>query len=184
MGNIYDTEKIQYGVFCGEKKEGETQVLRNKNNIKALNEISSFGAKTSWEALENNLRKGKGKNKFIGYRPRTGKDTLKNEYEWLTFDDVYKSCSDFAKGLLHLKLCPDYHSENDGDFKFLGIYSRNKLEWYLSLLGAHAIGVTIVTIYDTLGEKAIEFILSQTQLNTIVIESKVLKKMLTLIKDG
>ena len=184
MGNIYDTEKIQYGVFCGEKKEGETQILRNKNNIKSLNEVSSFGPRTSWEALENNLRKGKGKKKFIGYRPRTGKDTLKNEYEWLTFDDVFKLCSEFARGLSYLNLCPDFHSENDGDFKFLGIYSRNKVEWYLSLLGAHAIGVTIVTIYDTLGEIAIEYILSQTQLNTIVIESKVLKKMLTLIKDG
>ena len=184
MGNIYDTEKIQYGVFCGEKKEGETQILRNKNNIKSLNEVSSFGPKTSWEALENNLRKGKGKEKFIGYRPRTGKETFKNEYEWLTFDDVFKKCSEFAKGLSYLNLCPDYHSEHDGDFKFLGIYSRNKVEWYLSLLGAHAIGVTIVTIYDTLGEKAIEYILSQTQLNTIVIESKVLKKILTLIKDG
>ena len=41
MGNLYDTKKIQYGVFCGEKKEGETQILRNENNIKSLNEVSS-----------------------------------------------------------------------------------------------------------------------------------------------
>ena len=184
MGNLYDTSKIEYGIFCGEKKEGETQILRNKNNLKELKEISSFGPQTSWEALENNLRKKKGKKKFIGYRPLTDKGTLKNEYEWLTFDDVHKKCSKFARGLLHLNLCPEYKSENDGTFKFLGIYSRNKVEWFLSLLGAHAIGVTIVTIYDTLGEKAIEFILSQTQLRTIVIESKVLKKILTLIKDN
>ena len=56
MGNLYDTSKIEYGIFCGEKKEGETQILRNKNNLKELKEISSFGPQTSWEALENNLR--------------------------------------------------------------------------------------------------------------------------------
>ena len=36
--------------------------------------------------------------------------------------------------------------------------------------------ITIVTIYETLGDLVVQFILEQTQLITIVIEIKALKK--------
>ena len=36
--------------------------------------------------------------------------------------------------------------------------------------------IIIVTLYDTLGDKSIEFILNQTELTTIIAETKNLKK--------
>ena len=42
--------------------------------------------------------------------------------------------------------------------------------------------ITIVTVYETLGDKAIEFILEQSQITTIVIEIKALKKIYNLAK--
>ena len=42
--------------------------------------------------------------------------------------------------------------------------------------------ITIVTIYDTLGDRAIEFILEQTQITSIVVEIKALKKIYELAK--
>ena len=42
--------------------------------------------------------------------------------------------------------------------------------------------ITIVTIYDTLGDIALEHIFTQTKLTTIVIEAKVLKKLYNLAK--
>ena len=44
--------------------------------------------------------------------------------------------------------------------------------------------ITIVTIYDTLGDIALEHIFTQTKITTIVIEAKVLKKLFNLAKDG
>ena len=40
--------------------------------------------------------------------------------------------------------------------------------------------ITIVTIYDTLGDRAVEFILEQTEVTTIVVEIKSLKKLYSL----
>ena len=72
--------------------------------------------------------------------------------------------------------------EDEQPFRFLGIYSRNKKEWLLSYLGAMRDSITIVTVYETLGDKAIEFILEQSQITTIVIEIKALKKIYNLAK--
>ena len=79
-----------------------------------------------------------------------------------------------------MNFCPEINIENEGIFRFLGIYSRNKKEWLLSFLGAMKDSITIVTIYETLGDLAIEYILEQTQLTTVVIELKALKTILEL----
>ena len=84
----------------------------------------------------------------------------------------------FSRGLNILNLCPLITFEDEQPFRFLGIYSRNKKEWLLSYLGAMRDSITIVTIYETLGDKAVEFILEQSQVITTVIEIKALKKFL------
>ena len=66
----------------------------------------------------------------------------------------------------------------------MGIYSRNKKEWLLSYLGAIKDSITIVTVYETLGLLAIEYILEQTQLITVVLETKALQTVLKLKKEN
>ena len=61
----------------------------------------------------------------------------------------------FCLGLNLMNFCPEINIENEGIFRFLGIYSRNKKEWLLSFLGAMKDSITIVTIYETLGDLAI-----------------------------
>ena len=65
----------------------------------------------------------------------------------------------------------------------MGIYSKNREEWVISDLASHANSVTVVTIYDTLGDQAIEFILNQTQLTTTVVEEKGIEKLAQLGKE-
>ena len=50
------------------------------------------------------------------------------------------------------------------------IYSLNRVEWVLTDLACHAYSLTVVALYDTLGEDASEFILNQTQ-SPIVVAS-------------
>jgi long-chain acyl-CoA synthetase len=76
-----------------------------------------------------------------------------------------------------------FHSKISGDFKFLGIYSKNRVEWIIAYLGSHANNATVVTIYDTLGEKAMEYIFWQTELETILIEACSLPKIAKLVKE-
>ena len=184
MGIACSDEGIQYSVFCSEKKNGETPIMRHPDMVnKELQKVNKFGVRTTWEAMENNIRNGKKDVNMVGYRKRISKDNFEKKYSWLTYQYIYDSCINFAKGVELLKLCPIFHSKISGDFKFLGIYAKNRIEWIIAYLGSHANDATVVTIYDTLGEKAMEFIFWQTELETILIEACNLPKILKLIKE-
>ena len=184
MGIICSDIGIQYSVFCTEKKEGETPIMRHPDMAnKELQKVNRFGVRTTWEALENNIRIGKGNINMVGYRKRISKDNFEKKYSWITYQYMYETCINFAKGIELLKLCPLFHSKISGDFKFLGIYSKNRVEWIVAYLGSHANNATVVTIYDTLGEKAMEYIFWQTELETILIEACSLAKIIKLVKE-
>ena len=158
--------------------------MRNPEMVnRELPKVNKFGVRTTWEAMENNMKRGKANVRMVGYRKRISKDNFEKKYSWLTYQYVYDTCKNFAKGVALLNLCPDFHSQISGDFKFLGIYSKNRIEWIMAYLGSHANSVTVVTIYDTLGEKSMEYIFKQTDLETILIEACSLKNILKLIKE-
>ena len=184
MGNTL-IKDIQYGEFIGEKKEGETQVVRNPATAKGeLRQTMHLGLKTMWETFEINLKTGRAHKNFVGYRKKLAKDKLDNKYTWITYEEANEKIMNFCRGLNVLNLCPKIDIESNGTFRLLGIYSKNRPEWLLSYFGAVRDSITIVTIYDTLGDIALEYIFNQTKLNTIVIEAKVLEKFFKLVKDG
>ena len=184
MGIACSDTGIQYSVFCSEKKDRETPIMRHPLMVnKELPKVNKFGVRTTWEAMENNIKTGKGKVRMVGYRKRISKDNFEKKYSWITYQEMYDNCIYFAKGVAFLKLCPLFHSKISGDFKFLGIYSKNRIEWIMAYLGSHANSATVVTIYDTLGEKAMEYIFGQTELETILIEACCLSKILKLHKE-
>ena len=121
---------------------------------------------------------------FLGYRKKIKKDELEKKYTWINYETANELLTNFSLGLNVLELCPVINIENEGKYRFLGIYSRIKKEWLLSYLGAIKDSITIVTIYETLGLVAIEYILSQTQLTSVVIEVKALKTLYNLASQN
>ena len=63
-------------------------------------------------------------------------------------------------------LCPKINNE-EGAFRFLGLYSKNREEWVETDFGCMISGITTVCLYETLGKDAIEFILDQTNIRTV-----------------
>ena len=176
-------KNVTYGTYISTPQPGETGILRNPNvSNTELRETHHLGCKTVWESFEINLIKKRHKNNFIGYRRKIKKDELEKKYTWINYEQANDILTNFSLGLNILNLCPIIKFEDEQSFRFLGIYSRNKKEWLLSYLGAMRDSITIVTIYDTLGDKAVEFILEQSQVTTIVIEIKALKKIYELAK--
>ena len=176
---------ITYGEFCGPKKEGETQIVRNPSTAKGeLRQLMHLGINTMWATFEYNLKVGRNKQNFVGYRKRINKEQLEDKYTWVTYEEAEKKILNFCRGLNVLNLCPLTQMDKDESFRLLGIYSKNRPEWLYSYFGAVRDSITIVTVYDTLGDIALEYIFNQTKLTTIVAESKVLKKLLNLAKDG
>ena len=183
MGNTLKQE-IQYGEFCGEKKEGETQIVRHPTTAKEeLRQTMHLGIKTMWDTFEYNLKVGRGKKKFMGYRKKINKDELEQKYTWITYEEANKMILNFSRGLNVLNLCPKVDIENEEPLRLLGIYSKNRPEWLLSYFGAVRDSITIVTVYDTLGDVALEYIFNQTKLSSIVLEAKVLEKFYNLAKN-
>ena len=171
-------KNITYNKFISEPKKGETGILRNPFVAnKELRTVMHLGCETVWESFEINLKQGRQKDDFIGYRKKIKKDELEKKFTWITYEEANEIILNFSRGLNVLNLCPEINFEGEPTFRFLGIYSRNKKEWLFSYLGAVRDSITIVTIYDNLGERAVEFILEQTQLTSIVIEVKSLKKI-------
>ena len=184
MGNTLKQD-IQYGEFCGEKKEGETQVVRHPTTAKGeLRKVMHLGIDNMWDTFEYNLKVGRANKNFLGYRKKINKDELENKYTWITYEEANTKILNFCRGLNVLDLCPLHPVENDDSFRLLGIYSKNRPEWLLSYFGAVRDSITIVTVYDTLGDIALEYIFNQTKVTTLVIEAKVLQKFLGLAKNG
>ena len=177
-------KNVQYATYITESKEGETGILRHPLYAKELSQKMAYGCETVLESFEINLKKNRHKCNFLGFRKKINKDKLENKYTWITYEEANELLTNFSKGLNALNLRPIIEIEKEGPYRLLGIYSRNKKEWLLSYLGAIKDSITIVTIYETLGNLAIEYILSQTQLITVVIEVKALKTIYNLASQN
>ena len=85
----------------------------------------------------------------------------------------------FYIGLYHLNLCPEHLVEGE-TYRFLGVLSKNRLEWGLCDLACIRSGTTIVPFYDSLGAEAVSFIIRQTELSTVCCELKQLDGLIKL----
>lgn len=72
-----------------------------------------------------------GNNPFLGQRQKTGKQ----QYEFNSFNKVREEAEAFARGSVELNLCSKMHAD-DTDWSFLGIQSKNRIEWTTILLGS------------------------------------------------
>ena len=192
MGNeaFNDSNPFQYGVFSSSAlKPGESPILRRPDTISTpLSTVNLIDRYTQLECVEYYM-KTKPNNKFLGTREYFPKEKKYGEYKWKTHSEIYSLSKIFLYGITKLELCPEILVNDEllgGEKKmrFMGIYSRNREEWIIGSFGCQMDSITIVTLYDTLGMKSIEFILNQTEMNTIIVEEKNLGKILELKKDN
>jgi len=65
----------------------------------------------------------------------------------------------FARGAEHLGLNPVIRAE-DQDYKFMGIFGKNREEWIVVDLACMRNSVTIVPFFDSLGSDALAFVIN------------------------
>jgi long-chain acyl-CoA synthetase len=64
--------------------------------------------------------------------------------------------------------------------KFLGFLAKTRLEWIVGNFGCQFDTITIIPLYETLGINSIEYILKQTELTDIFVETNSLELLLKL----
>lgn len=139
------------------KQEGDINgdVYRSAS-LKEDDLICKLGeATTLHENFEAALAAGPEK-PYLGVREGDG-------YVW----ESYKQCgvrrTNFGAGLVQLGMKPQ---------SFLGIYSINCPEWTIADLACSSQSITTVSLYDTLGPAACQYIVQQSGIETVVYQKK------------
>jgi long-chain acyl-CoA synthetase len=104
-------------------------------------------------------------------------------YEWKNYGQIHQDSTSFQNYLIKHDLCPKTQTE-EGTYRFLSIYSKNREEWVVADFACILAGITNVTLYDTLGKDSIEYILDQTYIKTVVVSGDKIKNIAELKKEG
>ena len=105
------------------------------------------------------------------------------DYEWTTMKQTYDASFALANYLYKHDLCPKVETE-EGIFRFVALYSKNREEWAVSDFAAMISGITNITLYDTLGKDSIDYILDQCYVRTVITSADKLKVLTEIKKNG
>ena len=114
----------------------------------------------------------KPKKEIFGYRKKLKRqekdkyDKFDNKYSWLTVEETFEKSQNLGSGLINLNLVENINEWNNMDLKFIGIYSKNCINYFLTDIGCCLYGITIVPVYDTLGEESTQFAFDQTKMKS------------------
>uniref|UniRef100_A0A9J2P5Q8 Long-chain-fatty-acid--CoA ligase n=1 Tax=Ascaris lumbricoides TaxID=6252 RepID=A0A9J2P5Q8_ASCLU len=96
----------------------------------------------------------------LGYRPAP-----KQPYRFLTYTEVFQHARDFGSALItKVGLTP-------GNETRVGIYGKNGPQWFMTAFGCVQQSIVIVPLYDTLGPEAVTYIIQQTEMSTIIVDT-------------
>ncbi|KAG9409076.1 hypothetical protein AC1031_019334 [Aphanomyces cochlioides] len=124
------------------------------------------------EKLEATV-KSNGDGAFLGRRP-IDSDGKAGPYVWETYAQTYTRIKNLSSGLQAEKMLqplPDGH-------RILCIYMRNCPEYLIAMYAAFYAGGLFCALYDTLGASSTAFILTQTQITTVITTSNELKTII------
>lgn len=176
-------------IFMGKKKEKQRGIpvevggqpglaMRNRRSAELI-EVPWEGATTMAALFEQSCKKHS-RDRFLGSRKLISKEMIAGsdgrkfeklhfgEYEWETYGQAFDRACNFAAGLVKLGHNVDSH---------VAIFSETRAEWLIAFQGCFRQNITVVTIYASLGEEALIHSLNETQVSTLICDSKQLKKM-------
>ncbi|PSS16071.1 Long chain acyl-CoA synthetase [Actinidia chinensis var. chinensis] len=152
--------------------------MRNARSSKLV-DVPWEGATTMAALFEQSCKKHS-RERFLGTRKLiirdfvTASDGRKfeklhlGEYQWETYGQVFDRACNFASGLVKLG--------HDVDTR-VAIFSETRAEWLIAFQGCFRQNISVVTIYASLGEDALIHSLNETQVSTLICDSKQLKKL-------
>jgi len=97
----------------------------------------------------------------------------KGKYSSYTYEEVKNRVEYIAAGLMA--------TDNLG--KHVGVWSKNRPEWFMTALAAWRQGLTVVPFYETLGDEAMAHILEQAEIRVLFTEASKLPTILRLLKS-
>ncbi|KAL3502580.1 hypothetical protein ACH5RR_037029 [Cinchona calisaya] len=152
--------------------------MRNARQARLV-EVPWEGATTMAALFEQSCKKHS-QERFLGTRKLIGREFVTpgdgrkfeklhlGDYQWETYGQVFDRACNFASGLVNLGHNVDTRA---------AIFSETRAEWLIAFQGCFRQNITVVTIYASLGDDALIHSLNETQVSTLICDSKQLKKL-------
>jgi len=147
----------------GSQKEGRSPVYRHWRFKDGLLETLDPAIRTAHDAFESTA-KAVPKNKCLGYRPWDPATRTFGQYVWEDYETVAKRRKDFGAGIVHLHENIGITGKGYG----VGLWCTNRPEWQITDLACMSQSLFTVSLYDTLGPDATEYIINHAGLNCVV----------------
>ena len=179
MGNCQDNRRAEliYAVSTNnsDKKSNETHIFRHPESLgKDLYAPCEF--RTLHDVYARRLKLEPAHN-TLGRRERDAQGQLAQTITWYSNTYVLNEAEALGSGILNLGLVAPIKEWRNMPFLFAGVYSKNSLEYILFDIGCAMYGVTLVPIYDTLGEDATIFAFNQTRMTLCALTANHVEKM-------
>lgn len=109
---------------------------------------------------------------YLGARPYLGDKNYGPEFKWITYEEGFQIARNFGSGLWQ-----------DGIQKgnIFGIYSENSYEWVHTIDASSLYGFAIASLYDSLGNDSLIYIMRHSKMESVLVSSKNAKRLVDLI---
>lgn len=130
--------------------------------------IPADGPQTILEGFEAGLKVAGEDGKFIGIPVKNDAGIL-TSYDWKTYGQVQTEAKQCAVALSKLQMSPG---------SFIGFFSSNNYVYDLGIIAGYYLNLPNVSLYDTLGQEAVEFIVNECECSVIFVENIAKLKLL------
>ena len=179
-----DSNPYQYAVRITDPKPGESGIYVRPDSVNGLAKRNYIEKFTQLECLEYHKDNRPTAN-FLGSREYNRSTKKYGKYVWKSYSQIWELAKCFAYGIAKFNLCPEISVDDEIlgkgiKMKFLGFLARTRMEWMIANFGCQFDTITIIPLYETLGINSIEYILKQTELTDIFVETNSLILILKL----
>ncbi|WOL20681.1 long chain acyl-CoA synthetase 2 [Canna indica] len=159
------TVKVEEGKLAEGNRPSFGPVYRNIYAKDGLLE-SPAGIESPWELFSGSAKRYP-QNQMLGRREVI--DGKAGGYVWQTYEEVYEMALKIGSGLRECGV-------NLGDR--CGIYGSNCPEWVIAMEACNSQGICCVSLYDSLGPNAVEFIINHSEVSVAFVQENKIHSIL------
>jgi long-chain acyl-CoA synthetase len=149
-----------------DKHPSRSPIYRNAAGAERMPD-SLNGATTLYELFQQSAEAHADRS-CVGWRPVDASGAI-GAYNFLTYRQVQSKARELASAFVAAGISP-------GSSAKVGVFAPNRLEWMLCIRAVDLLGLTIVPIYDSLGEAAVEYICNHSELSLAFVDPGKLAK--------
>ncbi|CAO3649539.1 unnamed protein product [Cunninghamella blakesleeana] len=177
------TSKISHFVeIPNTKSPGQTSAYRSSRHGSSLISTPDINVSSFYDVFQNTLKKSKdlpcaGHRRVIN--PLTQERAT--EYEFLTYGQVGQRADALGSGIRQIMI--DQLGSSPTDLLPIGIWAINRLEWTLSDIACVNYGYFSVSLYDTLGEDTVKYVINHSELQVVICSGNHIGHLLEVSKE-